>query len=107
MRLPPPYLITESKLTGYLLKFRDQDDKSNYLGQAGYTLDNWELLLADLLRLVETNDAVLDKPSVYGQSYQVIGELTGPTGRKLSVKTIWMLDIDEEKTKFITLYPNK
>lgn len=106
MKLEPPFLISESKLTRYLLVPLPTNDKSNYLRFAGYTVDNWQQLAHDLLTLGERNEATLERSSVYGISYSVTGQLTGPNGRVISVKTIWMRNGDEELTKFITLYPS-
>ena len=105
MKLVPPFLLAESKLTNYLLISLPQDDKSNYLRLAGYQLDNWQILERDLLTLVETSDAAFEMSSVFGDSYSIVGNLTGPNGRSLSVKTIWMKEIKTGFTKFITLYP--
>ncbi len=42
--LPQDSIIAESKLTQYLLVPLPKDDKSKFLAQAGYTLDNWQQL---------------------------------------------------------------
>lgn len=103
--LKPPFLIAESKLTKYLLTPLPRDDKSNYLRLAGYELDNWQILRRDLLSLVETNDAMFEMSSVFGDSYSIVDSLTGPNGRLLRVKTIWMMENITGLVKFITLYP--
>ncbi len=105
MKLLPPFFIAERKLTHYLLISLAKDDKSNYLKLAGYLPDNWPVLEKDLLWLVENEEAVFEKEHEYGFSFSITGQLTGPNGRLLQVKTIWIRDIDEEITKFITLYP--
>ena len=107
MRLEPPLQIAQRKLTHYLLVFRDKDDKSNYLALAGYTPENWLILEQDLLSLAQSDDAVFEGEDAYGPSFSIIGELQGPNGRLLRVKTIWKRDVDEKITKFITLYPPK
>jgi len=42
MKLSPEAIIAKPKLNGYLLKLLPQDDKSQYLQQAGFTLENWQ-----------------------------------------------------------------
>jgi len=103
--LEPPFLIAESKLTHYLLVPLPKDDKSNYLRLAGYQMDNWPILKRDLLTLAETNKAVFEGATVFGNSFSIIGTLTGPNGRSLVVKTIWMKENKTGFAKFITLYP--
>lgn len=105
MKLDPPFLLAETKLTNYLLIHLPKDDKSNYLRLAGYQLDNWQILENDLLTLVETSDATFEGNSVFGDSYSIVGSLNGPNGRSLMVKTIWMKEKKTGFTKFITLYP--
>ena len=42
MKLPSDSLIAGKKLTNYLLRQRIEDDKSQFLGRAGYTLETAE-----------------------------------------------------------------
>ncbi|CAN5224609.1 hypothetical protein BH09BAC4_BH09BAC4_22970 [soil metagenome] len=105
MKLEIPFLIAESKLTNYLLVPLPRDDKSNYLRLADYQLANWSILKKDLLTLVETCEATFEGSSVFGDSYSIVGNLVGPNGRSLMVKTIWMKEKKTGFTKFITLYP--
>jgi hypothetical protein len=51
-----PYLdrqatIAEAKLTKYLLIQKPTDDKSGFLAQAGYNLDNWWQLQQELQQI--------------------------------------------------------
>lgn len=105
MYLEPPIRIDERKLTHYLLIQLPIDDKSNYLRLAGYNLTNWEQLRYDLMALAGSVEPQLERVNGYGTLYSVTGQLPGIDGRRLWVKTIWMRDVDEEITKFITLYP--
>ncbi|MBD2204797.1 hypothetical protein H6G33_13520 [Calothrix sp. FACHB-1219] len=38
MKIPPDAIIADEKITRYLLVPREQDDKSKFLAQAGFTL---------------------------------------------------------------------
>jgi len=51
MRLPGDALVAQEKLTEYLLRWRPEDDKSAFLAQAGYTLENAGRLMADFVTL--------------------------------------------------------
>lgn len=46
MRIPPDAVIDEAKFTRYLLVPRPWDDKSGYLRQAGFALENWPVALS-------------------------------------------------------------
>ncbi|MFZ4677974.1 MAG: DUF6883 domain-containing protein [Nodosilinea sp.] len=64
MKLSRDAVIAEAKLTKYLLVWRDADDKSKFLEQAGYTLENWKQLEADLRNQILLLEAVpSDEPN--------------------------------------------
>lgn len=105
MRLPSDALIAEAKLTDYLLAYRQRNDKSKWLGQAGYTIDNWRTLENDLGRQMLPLEGQVDENNAYGIVYRIEAELVGPNGRSLSLVTIWMTEHETGRTKFITLYP--
>ena len=52
-------------------------------------------------------EAVLIQVNEYGDVYEINGELNGPNGIALYVKSIWMNEYETKKTKFITMYPLK
>jgi hypothetical protein len=108
MKLPQNAIIAPAKLNRYLLVWRAVDDKSKFLAQAGYGLDNWQQLEADLRAQILPLDAVLaDEPNRFGVVYEICGELVGPNSRVLSVLTVWMVEYETGVVKFITLYPDR
>ncbi|MCH7733153.1 MAG: hypothetical protein IIB44_11715 [Candidatus Marinimicrobia bacterium] len=107
MKLPENSLINREKLTQYLLVPRKRNDKSQWLAEAGYTLDNCQILETDLRNLILTIDATPTEKTKFGQMFEISGELFGPNGNSLSVITIWMTEIESKTTKFITMYPDK
>jgi len=98
-------VIPEAKLTKYLLVRKPKDDKSGFLAQSGYTLDNWQQLERDL-RSILTNEATLDKETTFGNIYKIQGVLVGPNGVSLRVATYWIVDSLSNETRFVTLLPN-
>ncbi len=44
MKMSSNLVIENAKLTRYLLVYQPKDDKSKYLAQYGYTLENWQVL---------------------------------------------------------------
>ena len=86
---------------------KKRNDKSKWLTSAGYSIDNWERLEADIRELALSNAAIPKENTEYGQLYEIIGELKGSNGNLLSVCTIWMAEYATGLTKFITMYPNK
>ncbi len=104
MKIPDDAYIPLEKLTKYLLVFKEHDDKSLFLLQAGFDLSNVEILITALRQLALENDATSDRENEYGVYYRVAGELIGVT-RNLSVITIWLHDIKTNQYRFVTLKP--
>jgi len=107
MNLPYDSLITREKLKEYLLQPKKKNDKSQWLAQAGYSLENWQSLENDLCTQILSLDATPTEKTRYGQMYEIKGRLIGPNGKALLVCTIWMTETESDITKFITMYPDK
>jgi len=107
MKLPRDVVIAEEKLTQYLLVWRARNDKSGYLAQAGYNLSDWEVLEAGLRRLAVTAEAESEGTGPFGEILSVRGELYGPNGVILKVKTMWIRLAERDETRFVTLVPDK
>ena len=107
MRLHTNIRIAPEKLTQYLLIPQKKNDKSKWLAQAGYTLDNWQALENDLRSQILSLEATPTENTRHGQTYEIRGSLNGPNGETLAVVTIWMAERETNLTKFITMYPDK
>jgi uncharacterized protein DUF6883 len=107
MRLPADATIAREKLTGYLLVHQTRGDKSAFLAQAGYNLENADQLLHDLRTQLLSLDAVPLHSTDFGRFYEIRGVLTGPNGVAVSVRSIWMEERLSAITKFITLVPER
>ena len=107
MKLPDNSLIVPEKLTQYLLVLKKRNDKSKWLAQTGYRLENWSQLEKDLRVQILSLEAIATESTHYGQMYEIRGDLTGPTGTNLAVVTVWMTEVATGMTKFITMYPDK
>jgi hypothetical protein len=94
--------IPLEKINGYLLVPKDNNDKSAFLANLGYTIANSDELINDIKQLVVINDVHLQQKSVFGDMYAVKGKL-----RNFAVVTIWLLAIDSVNYRFITLFPDK
>ena len=107
MRLPKDALISDEKLVKYLLVLKKRNDKSKWLERAGYTLETWPILKADLRNQVLPGNASLIETTDYGIMYEIRSRLTGPNGRTLPVCTVWMVEKVTGIAKFITMYPDR
>jgi len=107
MKLPQDTIIAEAKITHYLLRKQQINDKSQFLARAGYCLETANKLEQHLREQILSLEATYIETDRFGDKYQIIGELSGLNGISLKIITIWMTEFDSGKTKFITLYPNK
>ncbi len=107
MRLSPDAIIALEKMKDYLLQLRPENDKSQFLAQAGYTRQHAHRLADDIRDQLLNLEAEFEGTTEYGDMYRIVGSLIGPNGRALRVKSIWMIESATKKTKFITLYAAK
>jgi len=107
MKLPADAVIAQEKLTQYLLVPQVRGDKSSFLKRAGYELENFERLQNDLRSQILSLEAETGENNEFGQYFQIRGDLRGPNGVALHVRTIWMKEHLSKAVKFITLIPDK
>lgn len=104
--IPQDAIIAPAKLIQYLLIYKEADDKSGFLAQAGFTGENPDDLEHALREHIREYEAQLDRENEFGKFYEVSGELIGTQNRRLQVTTIWLLD-NEGQYRFITLKPRR
>jgi hypothetical protein len=107
MKIPADAIIAPSKLTDYLLLARPWDDKSKFLGQAGFRRDSPELLEAAIRQLAADTEAVDDGVNEYGKFWRADGVLLGPNGVTLDVTAIWLEWRADGSFHFVTLKPRR
>jgi hypothetical protein len=106
LKIPPDAIIPREKITEYLLRPRKQDDKSRFLGRLGFSIDAPEVLEAAIRQRASEGEAVMDAKDVYGESFVLTANLTGPRDA-LAVRSIWIRRAGETAVRFVTLYPAK
>lgn len=101
-------VIAPDKLTDYLLNVEHKRGgaKARLLVQFGYNSEDWQQLEADI-RLYHL-DAEVDvvKYTMYGTRYEIRAPLKTPSGRTLTIKTIWQIDDGTDFPRLITLFPD-
>jgi hypothetical protein len=107
VKIPSDAIIPQGKLTEYLLVPQPKNDKSKFLAQAGFTLDNPATLLAAIRSIIASNEATLDRTDEYGTFYRVTGVLIGVNGIDLGVVTVWLQRQENGEFRFVTLLPSQ
>ena len=107
MKLPTNSEIPLPKLLDYLLVPLVRADKSKFLAQAGYSMENAQQLMADIRSQILPLDAMSAGTTKFGDFFEIRGVLRGPNGVSLRVKTIWIREHLQSNTRFVTLLPDK
>jgi hypothetical protein len=105
--IPDNASIPDEKLTRYLLIYKARNDKSQFLAQAGFTVQNAESFQTAIRMLIQSSEAIEDRINEYGTFYEVKGALVGPNRETLFVTTIWLRRQSDGEFQFVTLMPAK
>lgn len=99
--------IPLAKLLDYLLSETHPVGKSKakYLRSLGFNEANINLLKEGLLSIARSEDVNDVIPSSHGVKYVIDGTLQTPMGVIIKLRTIWAIDKDMDRPRFITAYP--
>jgi hypothetical protein len=110
MRIPnaDSAIIEEQKIVQYLLNtdHRRGGSKAALLQQFGYSHATWQRLADDLRRDHLTRGIDLTRMTEYGVRYEIRAVLQTPSGRPLTVRSVWQIDVGTVSPRLITLYPD-
>jgi hypothetical protein len=99
--------IPPAKLTGYLLSESHAVGKAKagffrLIGFDGTQVNTLEQGLLAIARSEEVREVL---PSPHGTKYVVEGALETPMGRRIQMRTVWIVEFDQERPRFVTAYP--
>jgi len=100
-------IVPEAKVRDYLLSNAHPVGrfKAVFFIALGHSTENWELLRDALLAIAATDEATPGHVSPFGQKFEVRATLTGPSGRRAQVVTVWMVPTGQDIAHFITAFP--
>jgi hypothetical protein len=99
--------IPPSKLTGYLLSETHSvgKAKAGFFRIVGFDEARVEMLERGLLAIARFEEVREVMTSMYGAKYVVEGKLETPTERRVQVRTVWIVELDQDRPRFVTAYP--
>ncbi len=99
--------VPKEKLTKYLLNPRHArgKDKARFFTRMGFNEEEYELLEKELISLARKNEVMKIRDSESQMKYDIKGIIKTPTGREVSITTVWAIDRGKRKPRFITAYP--
>ncbi len=100
--------VPEAKLSEYLISETHAvgKAKAKFLRILGYDEDNLDLLADGLIKIPNTQEINQKISSKHGTKYVISGLLPTLVGKTVKIKTIWIINKDENVPRFITAYPN-
>jgi hypothetical protein len=109
MRVPhaEKAVVPLRKVTGYMLSERHPVGRSKaaFFGGLGFHPSNASLLEKCLLTIVKEGEAVEIVESPHGTKYVVDGEIDVPLGGRVAVRTVWIVEPNQPRPRFVTAYP--
>lgn len=109
MKLPNSNLaiIEREKICEYLLDAAHPDNggKALFFIALGFSREDWLTLANALLKLAHENEVGISMESSHGIKYIVDGRLSTPSGKRATVRTVWIVDKGSENPRLVTAYP--
>ena len=98
--------VPPEKLTAYLLALAHPvgGPKARVFRAHGFDEINTAELEAGLLAIAHGADAEVIE-STHGVKYVADGDLSTPSGGSLHVRTVWIVEPNDPRPRFITAYP--
>lgn len=98
--------VNFEKLTGYLLSEAHPLGRSNarFFRQLGFSVEQPEALLAELVKLARLREVVDQALGQYGTKYVIDGDITGRLGQA-RVRTVWIIPRGSAAPQLVTAYP--
>lgn len=109
MKLPKGDLafIPSAKLQNYLLSVTHPvgQAKARFFREFDFDETNSSFFEKGLLLIAQTEDVVNEAVTAYGIKYVIDGELLTPSGVYVNVRTVWIVEYDQDFPRFVTAYP--
>jgi hypothetical protein len=79
--------------------------KNYYRQEFGFNDSNAHLLETGLLSIAQTEEVDAETKSPFGVKYIIDGNLMTPAGIVVSIRTVWIIEKDEDVPRFVTAHP--
>ena len=99
--------IPSPKLRDYLLSETHSVGKwkARFFRALGFDETNVDVLAQGLIGIAHSEDVKDVVSSVYGTKYTVEGPLQTPAGSVAQVRTVWVVEVGQDRPRFVTAYP--
>lgn len=109
MRLPnvEHAQVDAEKLKRYLLSQTHPigRSKARFFRGVGFDESNLAILERCLIAIAKTEEIVEIVPSFHGAKYIIDGLIATPSGERVGLRTVWIVDKGQNNPRFVTAYP--
>lgn len=109
MQIPnaPLAFVAADKIADYLLNELHPvgGAKARWFLSLGYHASHPERLEADLLNVAQLGEKFDTQVSRFGIKYIVVGPIVTPSGKSVNVRTVWIVEPDDPRPRFVTVVP--
>jgi Domain of unknown function (DUF6883) len=79
--------------------------KARFFVSLGYAPDQWERLQDHILAIARSGAISAETATTYGRKFEVDGILTAPSGLSATVRTVWIIRVEEDFPRLVTVFP--
>ena len=109
MKLPnrEQAFVPEQKLTDYLLSQTHPvgKAKAQFFRAVGFDETNVSELEQALLMVARTTEVSGAQQTPHGTKYIIEGDAETPSGRLITLRTVWIIADESDRPRFVTAYP--
>ncbi len=79
--------------------------KAKFFRAAGFNKTNMDLLLEEIIEIAHSRDVKEVISSPHGTKYVLEGSILTPEENYVSLRTVWVIDKEQNRPRFVTAYP--
>jgi TolB-like protein len=79
--------------------------KARFYHLHGFTEKSTEFLKNELLEIAYNKKVQMTENTAYGIKYIIEGSVRTPKGRTIEIRTIWIIETNDENPRLVTAYP--
>jgi hypothetical protein len=79
--------------------------KARFFRAMGFPADNVPTRVRALLELAAAEEVATSTISPHGVKYVLDGSVPTPSGRRVGLRTVWIVDAGQDRPRFVTAYP--
>lgn len=91
------YILSETHATG---KF-----KAKFFRKLGFNETTIQSFEDTLRKIAKSENIKNETTSQFGKKYILEGKINSPLGKIVKVRTIWIIEKNQNRPRFITIYP--